>query len=287
MDCIDWQQVPAPSGLLYEGVRWLPNPGVFQWVDILGHGICRWNPYAGKMAERRDLPLEFTSVALPISPSRSVVAARSTVHIYDWDTGALSPLASIAIDDDLRFNDGGISPEGELFIGTMSMTGRSGVASLYHIGRNGDVTQTLGGRTISNGLGWASKDMARYVDSAYARIFSLSGSMKEPGQSRLSTFAELDPGDEPDGLEVSPTGEVFVALWRGARIAHLAPCGSRLADIEVPANFPTSVALGGAKREFMVVTSAAHREPGVPVRDGDGAVFICNQKASGAEKPHG
>ena len=167
------------------------------------------------------------------------------------------------------------------------MTGRTGAASLYRIGSDGNLTEVLAGRTISNGLAWVSSTESRYIDSAHSRIFSLSWPAQPDAHPNLSVFVELDPGDEPDGLTISPSGEVLVALWRGSRIARFAPSGGRLADIEVPANFPTSVALGGAEEEIMVVTSAAHREAGVQPRDSDGAVFVRYCNTTQAEESYG
>ena len=266
----EWAEVPVAPGLLYEGARWLADPGVFQWVDIFGHAICRWNPYEQANAERRELPLEFVTVALPLSATRSIVASRNSVHEYDWASGDLRELAAINVADDIRFNDGGLSPTGDIYIGTMSMERRRDVAALYRLVGD-ELVEVLGGVTISNGLAWTSASEARYVDSMHPRVDSLSW---RPDGLERAVFAVFDDAVEPDGLTIAPGGDVLVALWGAARLRRLSAPGDHIEDIPVPANFPTSVAIGGHDEELLLTTSADHEEGDVPRMPADGSVFV-------------
>src|SRR4051794_32590377 len=89
-----WQRIPGSDGRLLEGPRWLPGLGVFQWVDILGSALFRWDPYSEAPAVRRSLDLEFTTMALPLDDDRSLVASRNTLHEYRWRDATCRKLGS-------------------------------------------------------------------------------------------------------------------------------------------------------------------------------------------------
>ncbi|WP_348690882.1 SMP-30/gluconolactonase/LRE family protein [uncultured Nocardioides sp.] len=275
-----WREAPTAPGLLYEGPRWIPERDLFQWVDILGHSILRWNPYTSSPVERRELPLEFVSVALPMSPSQSIVASRNTLHLYDWDTEALSQIAELEFADDIRFNDGGISPTGDVYIGTMSIDGRPAAGTLYKLAKAGDLEPILAGVTISNGLAWRSSDSAFYVDSALPQIQLLTWPEAHGDRPpQRSVFVDLNGEDEPDGLTVTPDGDLLVAIWQGSVIRRFSSQGEHVDDYPVPATFPTSVAIGGRNKEFTFITTAQHAEPGLPPRYGDGRAYYCDVRS--------
>ncbi|GAA2137895.1 hypothetical protein GCM10009844_05400 [Nocardioides koreensis] len=270
-----WETVPIEAGELFEGARWIPDTDQFQWVDILRGLVCRWSPYGGAGVEVRDLGLEFVTVALPLDARSQVVASRDTVHVYDWETRELTPIARADFDEDVRFNDGGLAPDGRAYIGTMSMAGRDYAGSLYEVAA-GELVEILTGVGISNGIGWRDQGSAYYVDSFHPRIDILDLGRRP---ARRRGFASLDTGDEPDGLTVGPNGEVYVALWRGERAARFARSGERLPDISIPANYPTSIAFGGRDGDLLLVTSAGHNEVSVPPKSADGEIFVTSASA--------
>lgn len=263
---IDWATVPAVRGQLYEGARWIPELGVFQWVDILAGSVHRWNPdHQDAVVESRSLGLEYVTVALPLDPYRSFVASRDGLYEYDWSAGALHQLGQWAFPADIRFNDGAVSPDGIIHIGTMSMEGRKHAGHLFQFS-DGELVPVLDNIGISNGLCWRSADEAYYVDSVHPRIELLTISRGHVVRER---WLELDEGSEPDGLAVARDGTVFVANWGRGAIEQISPEGCR-ESLPVPVEFPTSVALSGDER-WIIVTSAAH---GIRRGELDGHVLI-------------
>lgn len=267
-----WRVVPAPRGRLYEGARWLPDEGIFQWVDILGHAVVRWDPTT-EVVEVRTLPLEFVTVALPMPDGRQLVTSRQSVHAYDWRSGDLQLLATLPPDPTMRFNDGGLSPRGEFYLGTMSMTGQRDAGSLYRL-EDSTLVETLSGIGISNGLSWADPDTAYYVDSVHPQVDVLRWSSE--GIDRQLHLA-LDIADEPDGLTVTDEGDLMIAIWRGSRLIVVPSSSQVPVPVPVPAVFPTSVACGGRDGDLVLVTTADHQEAGVASLPGDGLVFVANR----------
>ncbi len=260
----NWRRVPVRRGQLYESARWNPQLQLFQWVDILAGSIHRWSPANGEAtAETRALDLEYLTVAIPLDAYRSIVASRSSLFEYDWSTGGLTELGKFRFPPDIRFNDGALSPDGILHIGTMSMSGRNDAANLYQF-HDGELVGVLDHIGISNGICWFSPDRAYYADSVQPKIDVLTTASRSVVRD---SWVVLDDGDEPDGLVVASDGAVLVANWGRGAIEHIAPGGLRT-TIPVPARFPSSVALSGDEN-WMIVTTAAPQDA---AEDNDGYV---------------
>ncbi|MGE2724326.1 SMP-30/gluconolactonase/LRE family protein [Mycolicibacterium pulveris] len=249
----DWQIVPGERGRLYESARWIPSLGVFQWVDILAGSIHRWSvEHQEAGVESRSLGLEYVTVALPLDSFRSVVASQSSLYQYDWSTGILDELGRWHFSPDIRFNDGAISPDGIVHIGTMSMKGKKDAGKLYRFS-GGELVPVLDGIGISNGLCWISETRAYYVDSVHPRIDTLT---TVDGHVIRERWVDLDDGAEPDGLVVARDGTVYVANWGRGEVSQIsAECVRK--SLPTPVKFPTSIAFSGDER-WMLVTSAAH-----------------------------
>lgn len=277
---VTWEVVPAPPGRLFEGPQWIAEARSFQWVDILGATIHRWSPYEAAASETRETGLEFATVALPLDADRMVVASRSSLHLYSWQDRTLETVGQWEFPDDVRFNDGAISPTGDVYVGTMSMQRRTDAAALHRVDlASGSLTTVVDGIGISNGLSWDSSTSAYYVDSLVPQIDRLR---LEGDHVSRSPWLRLADDHEPDGLTVTPWGDVAVALWGDNKIVLASP-GSRLtSDVALPARFPTSVKFGGDAAEFVVVTTA---EEGVAPESPGGRLFLALSEDLRAMRP--
>jgi gluconolactonase len=73
----------------------------------------------------------------------------------------------------------------------------------------------------------------------------------------------------PDGMAVSPRGDVWVALTAADRLDVIAPSGQRVAQVSLPAgSLPTNVCLSGDRSDELFVT-AAHSESLLRIRLSD------------------
>lgn len=212
--------------------------------------IHRWTPTSGVVTTRK-LDLEYVTMALPFDGDRSLVASRESLHEFSWSTETLVCLGSWRFSSGVRFNDGALAPNGDVYVGTMSMDRQPSLGTLFRF-QDGQLIPVVEKVGISNGLGWMTEGRAYYVDSMVPRINLLT---LGPEGTRLGRFADLDPSDEPDGLVVTPN-ELLVALWDGSRLARWTHDGNRLDDVEVPVRRPTAVAVGGSDGDTLFVTTA-------------------------------
>lgn len=255
---VSWAVVPVRPGLLYEGPRWVAEAGVFQWVDILSASIHRWDPYGSADAETRETGLEYATVALPLDADRMLVASRSSLHVYSWRDDAHEVVGRWAFPDRVRFNDGAIAPNGDIYVGSMSMARVRGAAALYKFDLDSrTLTTVLDQIGISNGLCWTDDNTAYYVDSLVPQIDRL---VVNDGVVSRERWIQLGPDDEPDGIAVAGDGTLAVAMWEGSRIELANAAGQPLPAVSVPALFPTAVAFGGDQGELVLVTTAADQD---------------------------
>ncbi|MCX6406097.1 MAG: SMP-30/gluconolactonase/LRE family protein [Propionibacteriales bacterium] len=267
---MSWTAVPGGHGYLFESPRWVTEEKLFQWVDILGATISRWDPVRPTQIESRHLPLDFVTAALPLDGHRSIVASRNALFEYAWNRDQLTPLTSCDFPPSIRFNDGSISPGGEIFIGTMSMTGARDEASLYRYDPAARSLQpVISGIGISNGLAWIDDTTALYVDSLSGSIDTLS---LDDDPVRRTVWISVATGEEPDGLAIDAEGRVHVAFWGSGEVRRFTSDGRPLPSWEVPHPMVTSLAFSTGCPSTVVVTTAGSAVPSLD-EDARGSVF--------------
>jgi sugar lactone lactonase YvrE len=220
---------------LGEGARWDAATGTLLFVDIEAGTMYRWD---GARCETQRFDERIGCLA-PTADGDVVVGLASRIALASTgETLARFPHAA-----DVRANDGACDPDGRLWVGTMQLDERPGAAALYRLD-GGRLVEKLGGLTISNGLGWHS-DGSRmwFIDTPTRRIveFAYDG---ELGERR--TLVELEDGTGfPDGLLVDDEDCLWVALWGGSSVRRYSPQGELDRIVELPAEYPTSCAIGG------------------------------------------
>ncbi|HAN71350.1 MAG TPA: calcium-binding protein [Actinobacteria bacterium] len=248
----EFSAISHERGSLSESIRWIPGPRAFQWVDILGGTLTRWYADTGLLEQRRlGAPL---GCAMPIDDDRSVLAREKDLAVYDWARDSIAPLATLPVAPGTRLNDGGLCPDGSVWVGSMSEQSLPGRGRLWRVTVDGSVETVVSQATISNGLAWIDADRAVYIDTPTGRVDLIFGDgvggwIREP-------FAEVPGPGWPDGLHVDSGGDVWVALWDGGRVLRFSPHGMVIEEVLVPAPRCTSVARGGAHGELLAVTTA-------------------------------
>ena len=170
------------------------------------------------------------------------------------DRGAIGDvIATLPAAGDGRANDGRVDPHGRLWVGTVdrSSANRAGV---FCVDESGQVTKTLSGRALSNGIDWSPDGRRCYhADSLLRRIevLELDDQGFPTGVEVSATFSEM-----PDGLTVDEEGGVWVTLWDGGGLRRFAPDGRLDRTLPVAGGWITSCAFGGADLRTLYITSA-------------------------------
>ena len=134
------------------------------------------------------------------------------------------------------------------------------------------LTRKADGITVSNGLGWSPDGRTMYwADTTAHTIYAFDFDPNTAEMSRKRVFAQFarrgpdEPLDgyagRPDGTAVDAHGDVWVAMYEGARLLQLAPDGSLRREVKLPVRCPTMPCFGGADLKTLYITSACHKRP--------------------------
>ena len=271
--------VAETAALCGESPLWDARHGLLRWVDITRQRVHAFDPASG-VNTTVQLDCLVSAVLLLDGSDALILATARGLARLDPGTGALSLLHDPEPDlPGNRLNDCKADPSGALFAGTMSEGAKGPSGGLWRYG-GGAPLRLVSGLTITNGLGW-SPDARRFylVDSAAGEINVFD---HDPGSGALSNRAVLasyapDQG-KPDGLCLDQAGNLWVAIWDGARVECLSPQGAVLRRVDLPVQRPTSCCFGGDDLRRLYVTSAAIgiEKPGL-----DGGVFALDVEVPG------
>jgi len=240
---------------LGEGARWVEDRLVL--VDILAGRLLEHPGKPGasfRTLATLDVPL---GAVAPVAdrPGHWIAAAGTGVALLDQD-GSLTWLdrPESRADGATRMNDGTADPAGRFWAGSMAYDGATPLGCLYRTDLDGSVHRVWDGIAVVNGPAFTADARVMYLaDTARGAVLrfpvSPTGDLGEPQE-----HWRPDPGDgAPDGMTVAHDGTLFVAMWGGNAVCGIAPDGTTVARIRVPARQPTSVCLAGGR---LLVTSA-------------------------------
>ena len=269
---------------LAEGVLFDDRAGLVRFVDIREGRVLSARLDGDRLVDTAEVRVRETvgAVALADDGGLLVAAARRLATISP--DGELSFGPEILTDDrPMRFNDGGVDPQGRFVVGTLSLSGPAGLETLLRISPDGSVETLRAGIQLSNGVGWSPDGATIYhVDTPAKTLSSHSyrpGAFDhdEPWVPVVTDF----PGF-PDGMRVDAEGMLWIAQFSGGCVVRYAPDGRELARVLVDAQQPTCVGFLG---ERLVITSAIEHlspEERVPA---DGALFLADVGVAGVP-PH-
>ena len=272
-DVVDLQPAQLGEGPTWDGVN-----ARLLWVDIFA-GLVHAADAAGARQQTWSIG-RHVSAALPTTTADILITAREGFAVLGAD-GTVSPLVDVLGErSEIRFNDAKCDPAGRAIGGTMAYDSTPGVGALYRLdpGPSAGIpsagipsagmpvagmpvaTEILGGRTVSNGMGWnATGDRMYYIDSPERRIttFGYDTGSDAPLAAPLSTI-DIPVGDgDPDGMCVDDDGGLWVALWDGGEVRRYTPAGVLDSVVQLPVSRPTSCAFGGPAGDTLFITSAS------------------------------
>ena len=252
-----------------------------RWVDMMAGDILELRPDATVARQH------VGAVAAVIRPRRGgghVIAGERGLLLADDDAldAPLRALPDVWSETDVRMNEGGCDPAGNLYLGSMAYDGREGGGKLYRFGPDAEPSVVLPAVTISNGLEWSPDDaLAYYVDTPTQRIDVFDWD-ESGGLQRRRPFVTIEAAGQPDGLTVDAEGGVWVALWNGSAVHRYTPEGRLDEVIELPAERVTAVTFAGPELDQLIITTSRHGlDPGdQPMA---GALFRASPGATGRQ----
>lgn len=260
------EQITDPLCYHGEGPVWSESWGGLRWVDMLAGDLLTLR--ADGAVDR----LHVGAVAAFVRPRTRggyVVGLERGLGLADGPDEVPTPLPELWSDPNLRLNEGGCDPAGNLYAGSMAYDRTPGAAQLRRITPDGDVSVVLPAVTTSNGIDFSPDGARAYYNDTHTGSTDVFDVVDGELTNRRR-FHSADDG-RADGLSVDSVGNVWVALNRVGRVRLYSPTAEILTEITLPVRLTTACTLGGADgRDLFVTTSREKLEDPEPEA---GAVF--------------
>jgi sugar lactone lactonase YvrE len=251
------------SASLGEGALWNYETSTFWWVDIEGRKLNIYDPEA---KENRAIDVvERIGTVVPAKKGGAVISLENGIFhldlVSEQKTLICNPLEKL---DTIRFNDGKCDPAGRLWVGSMSLKFKRGVASLYTIETDGSFREVFGGVTVSNGIIWSNDHKTLYyIDTPLGTVRAWDYDLESGhiSNERVIISIPRDIGG-PDGMTIDTEGKLWIAHWGGNMVGRWDPeTGELMARVEVPVPNVTSCAFGGPDLDILYITTAGGDDP--------------------------
>lgn len=239
---------------LAEGPLWSPGLSTLFFVDILGKKVIALK--GGKTREYAACGYIGT-IALTDDDHSLACCVGSSLSLLSLDDGRFSPVVSLPLQEGMRFNDGKVAPNGDFIVGTMGIgEERKDNGRLYRIGKAGDVSWFSHPFTIPNGLDWWEGRFF-HIDTPTREIREwreIDGHLEKVDSYRF-------PQESPDGMCISSSGLMYVALWGSGRVAAIDfDRKEEVASYPIGRKNVSSVAFGGNGLDTLYVTAGSDGE---------------------------
>ncbi|WP_171041456.1 SMP-30/gluconolactonase/LRE family protein [Sinomonas susongensis] len=240
------RRIPAPEvairseALVGEGPVWDHRSGRLAWVDLDPGILHISDPSTGADTE---IPTGRPLGA--VAPRRREGWAAATEDGFGHIEGTCLVLDDLALPGRRRrMNDAKCDPAGRLWAGSTAHSHTAGGGALHVWDGESPSRVTRRGLTLPNGLGWSPDGRTMYLaESAHRTLYSAPFDPPEGHLGALEPLAMFDHG-LPDGLCIDAEGCIWLALWGAGEVWRLAPDGTHLATVTVPAPKPSSCAIG-------------------------------------------
>lgn len=205
---------------------------------------------------------------------------------FDVSTGAFAAVLELPIEGDMRANDGGVSPNGYLWFGTMQWKPTGARGKIYSISPSGELQVHAPDIGIPNTFAWSPDGSKFYVTDSLAQIIRRCAVVEGVVDwEACDDFVDLsDSKGTPDGGAMDLAEHLWNAQWDGSKVVAYDSDGLRTSTLNLPVPKPTSCCFGGPDYKHLFITSArcdmsASELIGAPA---SGNVFIAEREVAGA-----
>lgn len=238
-----------------EGPVWWARKNALRFVDMLADTVITLGESG---PERTEVGGCGVAVIRPCRGSGAIIAREHDVVVCDEDLREPRCIGLIDSRPGMRCNEGGCSPDGDFFIGTMAEDQTTAAAGLYRVRAGGSsIERVLDRLTVSNGLDWSPDGSRAYHVDTPTRTVTEFAVDSAGGLDDRRLFARFGAADGlPDGLTVAADGSVWVAGNGGGAVFGFAPTGQLIERIDVDAGQVTACAFGGDSLEQLFITTS-------------------------------
>lgn len=275
---------------LGEGPLWHAARSSLFWVDINTSRLYeKVYPSVGKVVDNSWLLPEMGSALALDGQNNDCIWIITNKHFgrFNLQTAVFDSLIPLQLSDDMRSNDGSVSPNGHFWFGSMQLQPDSNKGSIYSISPSGELTHQLRGVAIPNTFCW-SRGTGKLIfsDSFQQKIYRYLVDSGKLCTLNFDNIVDLS-GQEatPDGGAIDQHGRLWNAQWDGGQVVCYSESGSPVEAIDFPVMRLTSCCFGGENNQFLFVTSAREglSKSELEQYPLSGCVFIVKLDIAGAE----
>lgn len=250
-----------------------------QWVDIEGKKVLSRNLESGDSAEYS--VSELIGFVIPAVSGKSLLGTTSGPVLYDGND--FEPFTSRNEVDrtPMRWNDAKVSPDGDLWLGSMALSEEAGFGSFYRLDQSRTLQKILAGTGISNGLAWSSDNKTFfYIDTLTFGIEAFDYRDRQISNRRMVIPCDTQYGF-PDGMCIDSEDGLWVAFYNGGAVRRYDARNGFIQthEIAVPAIRTTSCAFAGKNLDQLIITTAERNNP--TSTSADGRTYICETGFTG------
>ena len=253
---MDAEHICPVGAELGEGPVWVERDAALWFVDIKARRAHRWHPGS---REHRFWPApEQPGFLAPLRGGGFVAGLKTGLYRFDPEAAEFALLTRVEPHlPDNRLNDGYVSPEGELWFGSMNDSEAEPSGALYRLDADGRAVCLDQGYIITNGPAFSPDGRFFYHTDSADRTVYVFDRPDAHTLARKRVFLRLEASaGYPDGTTVDQEGCVWIALWGGWAVRRYSPEGKLLATVSLPCANVTKIAFGGSDLRTGYVTTA-------------------------------
>ncbi|MEE1673949.1 SMP-30/gluconolactonase/LRE family protein [Agarivorans aestuarii] len=243
---------------LGEGVVWIEQEQALYWVDILKESLHRYHPASGEQQSWSQKPMisAILPTLIPGDSTTFVATYANGVKLLreDKNTLLLDPEPRLK---ENRLNDAWVSPNGDLWLGSMDCQITKASGQFYRLSPNLELNTLDEKYWVTNGPTFCAKQGYGYFVDTENFIIK-RGKLSEDGNiQELQDWLHIDRSfGNPDGITLDAEQHIWVAHFNGAKLSRYTPQGELERQIAIPALNVTKCAFGGPNLSTLYVVSA-------------------------------
>lgn len=245
---------PTPCQL-GEAAAWHDERRTFMWLDILGKKLFEKKEDA-ESATVHSLNVTATALICTYSLDETILVTESGLFRFNHTSIQLGKICDLPIGTGFRTNDAGTDPFGNIVFGVMEWepTGLNG--GIYRVSPHGGNSECIFANVgIPNTFAWSDDGSTIFfADSFRQTMYTAKYGAKITAPRPF--FSLEHTNTTPDGSH-KICHALATAEWDGSRVtARSLSDATEIGSIALPVPRPTSCALGGHKKNKLLITSA-------------------------------
>jgi L-arabinonolactonase len=254
---VEISRVDTAHCLLGEGPVWDAATHALYFLDIGQKRIHRYDPHDGK-TRSWETPSGVGAMALR-EAGGAVLAMGDSICTLDFDSGSITHIASAQQPSQAIFNDGKVDRRGRFVLGSCctDLANPQPIGGVFSLGADHNIVRLESNISFSNGPCFSPDGRTFYFsDSGQHACYAYDYDHESGALSNKRLFADTRAlGGMPDGATVDSDGLVWIAIFKGGKVAAFRPDGRVERVVEMPVRLSVSVMFGGDRLDQLFVTT--------------------------------